>query len=310
MKTKILKSVMALLVTAIVISSCDKEEEAFSGNSDTHRLSRILKYSDSNASILSEEVMYSYDEAGNMVKEAFYEYYATKILVMYREYEYAGNKKIKEKEKIFLGDSENLTLVSFIEYAYENGLLVREEGYREFGNTNSLIRSTHYEYDERGNMIRRKQYNNNSPGSYWGYASDMSYEYDDQNRLIVEKSYGKDKVKHFYDNAGREIKTESYEPGQGLISYVEIFYDGNNDAPAMELQYDKDGNQNRKLNHYYDRFGNLTESVINDECSMFKRKYSGKLLIEEILYWWHEYGHFGTGRMPENGMSRYEYEKK
>jgi hypothetical protein len=42
---------------------------------------------------------------------------------------------------------------------------------------------------------------------------------------------------------------------------------------------------------------------------MFKRKYSGRLLIEEIHYWWHEYGYFGTGQMPESGMSKYEYEK-
>jgi len=76
-----------------------------------------------------------------------------------------------------------------------------------------------------------------------------------------------------------------------------------------DLHYDKNGKQTAKYQHFYDKWGNLTETVINDECSMFKRKYDGGLLIEEIHYWAHEYGFHFWGQAPESGMSRYEYEK-
>lgn len=64
----------------------------------------------------------------------------------------------------------------------------------------------------------------------------------------------------------------------------------------------------KKYQHFHDKWGNLIESIINDECTMFKRKYEGELLLEEIHYWAHEYGFHGTGQMPESGMLRYEYE--
>ena len=76
--------------------------------------------------------------------------------------------------------------------------------------------------------------------------------------------------------------------------------------PEKELNYDKNGNQTIKYQHYYDKWGNLTETVINDECSMFTRKYKDKLLMEEIHYW----SSFGWGGCSENGMSRYEYKSK
>lgn len=141
----------------------------------------------------------------------------------------------------------------------------------------------------------------------------MKYTYDNQNRLILEESTAIDvddhkHVKHIFDNSGREIKIEYINVNKELIHYTEIFYDvydGAGKQPEKELNFDKNGNQTVKCQHYYDNFGNLTETVINDECSMFKRKYNGNLIIEEILYWCHH----GTGQMPENGMSRYEYEE-
>lgn len=138
----------------------------------------------------------------------------------------------------------------------------------------------------------------------------MKYTYDNQNRLILEENSAIDAddhkhVKHIFDNRGRKIKIEYSNANKELIQYTEIFYDGAGKQPEKELNFDKNGNQTVKYQHYYDSLGNLTETVINDECSMFKRKYNGNLIIEEILYWWHHC----TGQMPENGMSRYEYEE-
>jgi hypothetical protein len=75
--------------------------------------------------------------------------------------------------------------------------------------------------------------------------------------------------------------------------------------PVKDLHYDKWGNQTLQYQHHYDKWGNLTETILNDDCSLFKRKYNGELLIEEIHY----RDPFGKDGCTENGMSRYEYEK-
>ncbi|MDR2148551.1 MAG: hypothetical protein LBE91_19095 [Tannerella sp.] len=332
MKINTLKFNVLLLIVAAGFSSCakidssalnslidDRDSSAINNpiddgvsptdlTPDKFRLIKILKYSNSTASRLAGETVYEYDPAGNMIRESLYEYYndlSTKILWMYREYEYSGSKKTKMK--IFDGEAGNPTLGSYYVYTYRGDLLVKEEIYD--GRFNSLITSTGYEYDGKGNLIREDRYDHR----YYGLLGSLKYVYDDQDRLITVLTT--DGVldyypceKYVYDDNGRVIKLE-YHEYEGLASYTEKTYNGASELPDKELLYDKNGNQYRKLQHYYDEWGNLTETVINDECSMFKRKYNGKLLMEEILYWWHEYGYFGTGQMPENGMSRYEYEE-
>ena len=321
----VLKFKLFLLILAVSFSSCNKEDSLISNNPEKVRLLKILKYSNSSASKLTGETVYAYDKAENMVKESFYDCNSAPILERYNEYEYSGN--IKMKMKIFDGLAGNPTLGSYYEYKYEGDRLVKEELYCGRGCYNSFIHSINYEYDNSGNLIREYRYEPDLIERFGGrvYAdgiiNDTKYIYDNQNRLITVLSSdyagGVDGIDYFfveypsqkyeYDNVGRVSKLEYYEY-EGLSGYVEKFYNGASKLPDKEFHYDKNGNQTRKYQHYYDSFGNLTETVINDECSMFKRKYNGKLLIEEILYWWHEYGYFGTGQMPENGMSRYEYE--
>ena len=304
MKTKILGVIVILLILNGSFSSCNKENFA-DYNSEKFRLSKILKYSNSSATKLTGETVYAYDEVGNMVKESFYDCNPTPILERYNEYEYLGNKK--SKMKIFDGVAGNPTLGSYYEYKYEGTQLVKEELYCGRGCNGSLISSRNYDYDERGNLIKEDNYDHR----YYGLLGSLKYVYDSQNKLITVLTT--DGVldfylcqKYEYDSEGREVKLEYYEY-EGLSGYVEKFYNGTSKLPEKELHYNKNGNQTRKYQHYYDSFENLTETVINDECSMFKRKYDGKLLIEEIYYCWHEYGHWGTGQMPESGMSRYEY---
>jgi len=311
MKPNVLIFKLLLLILALNFSSCDKEDSLSFNDTDTDtekvRLLKILKYSDSSASKLTGETVYSYNEAGDMVKESFYDCNSTPVLERYNEYEYSGNKKTKMR--IFDGMAGNPTLGSYYEYKYQGNQLVKEELYCGRGCYGSLINSTHYEYDKRGNLIKTDNYDHR----YYGLLGSLKYIYDDQNKLITVLTT--DGVldfypcqKYIYDREGRVVKLEYYEY-EGLNGYVEKFYNGTSKLPEKELHYDKNGKQTGKYQHYYDAIGNLTETVINDEYSMFKRKYNGKLLIEEILYWWHEYGHWGTGQMPENGMSRYEYEE-
>lgn len=303
MKPEAFKISVLLFVLTMIFSSCHEEESYLVfEDPDKYRLSKVFRFSDSSASQLTGEIAYEYDKDGNMIKESFYEYMRTKILVHYREYEYSGNKKIKEKS--YSGEAGNLTLGWYAEYTYADGKLIKEETY----NYSGLAHSRHYEYDERGNLIREYNYDPD-----YGISRGMKYVYDNQNKLIMEETFTSDPldtdyIKHIYYK-GMEVKLEYYDVNWDLIRYEEKVYDGRYKLLTQELRYDKDGKQVMKYQHFYDEWGNLTETVINDECSMFKRKYSGKFLIEEILYWYHEYGYHGTGQMPENGMSRYEYEK-
>lgn len=311
MKTNILKFSFLLLIFAITLYACDRGESLMPNNTDNFRLSKIYKYSNSSASKLTGEVVYKYDKDGNMIKEEFFvhSYNPPKtILERYNQFEYSGGKKTKMQR--FTGEAGNPTLGSYIEYFYEGNLLVKEVTRRGRGNYGSIIHSINYEYDARGNLIRKYMKHPKD-----GISGDMKYSYDNTNRLILEEntatSVGDYKyVKHIYDDNGRKIKVEYTNINEEPIKYIEIFYKGNSKQPEKELNFDENGKQIVKYQHYYDVLGNLTETVINDECSKFKRKFRGNLLIEEIHYWWHEYGYHGTGQMPENGMSRYEYEER
>ena len=325
MRSNVLKFKLLLLILTISFSSCINEDSLVN-NPEKVRLSKILRYSDSSASKLTGETVYAYDEAGNRIKESFYGCNSTRILERYTEYEYSGNKKTKMK--IFDGEAGNPTLGSYYEYKYEGNRLVKEELYCGRGCHSSFIHSMNYEYDKKGNLVRAYRYEPDLIKRFGGkvYAdgiiNDTKYVYDNQNRLITvlasDYAGGVDGVDYFrveypsqkykYDNAGRVVKVEYYDYA-GFNGYVEKFYNGTSKLPEKELCFDKNGNQTGKYQHFYDEWDNHIETVINDECTTFKRKYNGKLLMEEIHYWAHEYGHWGTGQVPENGMSRYEYEE-
>ena len=266
------------------------------------RLAKIVKYSNSTASKLTGEVIYTYDEAGNLHRVSYFdEWNNTMICLYFIEYEYYENKKVKESYFNCNANSheEGPVMYSYIEYFYQGALLVREE--RDGG-------WAKYEYDEKGNLVEKNTYNDiHQIVNVWKYT------YDDQDRLILEETpeidasdYYHKYLKYIYDDHGREKKLEYYNVDNVLIRYTEKFY---KETSTIEFRYDKNGNQTAKYQHFFDKWGNLTETVINDECSMFKRKYDGGLLMEEIHYWAHEYGYHYWGQVPESGMSMYEYEE-
>jgi hypothetical protein len=261
------------------------------------RLVKILKYSNSAASELTGEVVYIYDETGNLINERYiYDLVSMKPSISI-EYEYSGKKKVKES---YFSYNNPYSPYSVIEFFYEGNQLVKE------------VRNnypTFYEYDNRGNLVKRSWYAFTDPNTLYEHK----YTYDAQDRLILEENslFGVTDndpkyLKYFYDKYDREKKIEYFNTNWVLVRYTENIY---KEANILEFHHDKNGKQTRKYQHLYDKWGNLIETIINDECSMFKRKYDGGLLIEEIHYWAHEYGYHGTGQMPESGMSRYEYEE-
>ena len=277
MKSKLLNFKSLLLILVVSFSSCDKEDFSSFNNPDKFRLAK--KLTDLGPGLVFERV-YTYNEAGNMIKESYYDIsFDGRLLLFYTEFEYAENKKIKEK--FFAGVAGNPTLSSYSLYFYENDKLVEEEYYSGFNGSLSLYDTRNYEYDERDNLVREFWY-----GYYRGTTisgeGKLKYSYDEQNRLILKETIGVD-----VDNS----------------NYMEYIYKGKSKLPEKELHYDGNGNLTVTYQHYYDSLENLTETKINDECSKFKGKYKGKLLIEEIHFW------SSWGGCSESGKSKYEYEK-
>ncbi len=311
MKITFNPKLLLLLIIGIIFFSCENRVDDLPGaddhtsNYDKFKVSKVSMYSNSSGSKLTGESVYDYDDAGNLITETNSIAWNSNMYVQSTvEYEYSDNKKAKEthyfRNEIPGGE---LNLNRYVNYFYNGELLTKIENH--YGFDSSLDYSQHFEYDERGNLISEYCYNPSD-----GIYRHKKYVYDNQNRLIEELANYVGEfypyLKNIYDNKGRLIKVE-YLEYDGLSQYkVNTYYTGTNLLGASFI-FDKNDNQIRKLRYYYDDLGNLTEEVINDECSVFKRKYNGKLLIEEITYWAHEYGYHGTGQMPENGMSRYEY---
>ena len=269
--------------TCIVTVITNNDDDGENIPQENLKLVKILRYSSSDASKLTGEVVYEYDKTGNLVKEMIFD---GNYLVFYIEYEYSGKKIIKQKYFTNTGN-----MYSYIDYFYDaKGRILKEESIM-----GTSVHTTDYEYDENGNMTRK---------------GTIKFVYDNQNRLILEETseidvsdYYHKYLKRIYDNDSREIKLEYYNVNWELIKYVEKTYIGTNKVPDKELHYGKNDNQTAKHQHFYDSWGNLIETTVNDICTLFKRKYNGKLLMEEIHYWGPEWG------CSERGMSRYEYEK-
>ena len=332
MKTNILTHTAVLLILIGSFSSCDKEYSSVYTDSENFRLTKILHYSNSTSREPARGVEYKYDKVGNMIKESFYDYQPTTILWTYKEYEYSGGKKVKMT--IFDRVSGNLRLGQYVDYIYVDDRLVKEETYIGFDGT--FYDAMNYEYDERGNLVRQYRYE-----PEYGITLDYIYVYDQQNRLILEENtvFGIANLKYInytYDDSGRKTKMEYYFENWDLYRGVEMSYKGMRKSPETEIHYDNNGIQTRKIQYVYDKSGNPTESLYYDEnekyigkvqtlydkwgnqtetisidgCSLFKRKYNGKLLIEEIHYW-NVMPQVGGGGdcSPESGKTRYEYEK-
>lgn len=311
---------LLLLIIGIFFCSCENNVDDLTSNTDKFKLSKVTRYSDSSGSKLTGETVYDYDKTSNLITETTFVVWNSELYVQSSaEYEYLNNKKVKETHffcNIIPGGKLNLN--RYVNYHYDGELLTKIENYDGFDG--SFKNSQHFEYDKRGNLILEYNYDPSYIGQgVWGgiYETGISgykkYIYDNQNRLITALTSDGiidfyPYLKNIYDDDGRLVKVEHLEY-KGLRQYEVNIYNKTTNLLENVLSYDKDGNQLRKLHYYYDELKNLVEIRINDECSIFKRKYKGKLLIEEIHYWAHEYGYHGTGQMPESGMSRYEYKE-
>lgn len=177
------------------------------------RLAKIVRYSNSTASQGTGETTYSYNENGDLIKKTYFDALNnTMFCIYFIEYKYSGYKMIKKS--LFNCNLDDFPEGTHTEYFYEGDLLVKEVLNYGQGDFPTL-----YEYDERGNLIKRSWYvinpPNLSPAPNTIY--DHKYTYDDKDRLILEENslvgvsdYDYKYIKYIYDKYGREKKAEYF----------------------------------------------------------------------------------------------------
>lgn len=289
---------VTILLFACTLTGTSCEENEISRTTDNFKLAKIFNYSSSTAAEPYGTVEFSYDKKGNLIKESMMDYPNT--LTIYKVYEYSGNQMTKKK--IFDGQVGNLTLGTYINYHYTGDKLTREELFLSNG---ILKYTTFYEF-EGDRLVNTFKVDDNL-----GVHHQYKYTFDNLNRLTLEEVFMYNQelsgfTKHLYDNLNRPIRSEFFNHEGIFTSYVEKVYNGTSELLIEERYLDSSGTLTQTRQLTYDDWGNLIEiNIIRPgiTCRLFKRKYSGQLLTEEIKY--HPY--FGCSEWT---VSRYEYKEK
>lgn len=284
-----------IFATILTITGCDENE--ILPTIDNFRLTRILNYSSSTSSNPYGKVEFAYDNKGNLIKESMFDYPNT--LFTYKEYEYDGKRMTKKR--IYDGRVGDLRLGTYINYSYTYDKLTKEELFLFNG---TLRYTKYYEFDE------DRLINTYTVNDFLGVHHQFKYTFDNLNRLMLEEVFMYNQelsefTKYFYDNSNRLIRSELYNHIGTIIFYVEKIYIGTSKSPSEELQFNYSGTLTQKRQLKYDACGNLTEINVDEQgttCTLFKRKYNGELLTEEIKY----LPSFGC---TEWSFTRYEYAK-
>ena len=292
-----MRQVTNLLLTGILVAfGC--EERNISPTIENFRLTKILNFSKSTSSQPNGAVEFSYDNNGYLIKESTINYPNT--ITTYKLYEYSGNQVTKKK--IFDGQVGNLTLGTYIKYYYSGDKVTKEELFLSDG---TLKYTTFYEFD--GDKLINTYKVDDNLGKHHQYK----YTFDNFNRLTLEEVFMYNQelsefTKYFYDNSNRLVRTELYDHNRTLTSHQERIYSGTSKLANEELFFDPSGTLTQKRQLTYDNWENLTQinaDYLGTTCSLFRRKYEGKLLIEEITF----LPSFGCAEWT---VTRYEYEKK
>lgn len=318
--TNILKNKFSSLNTGIENDNSETPEN----NENTKEASNLIKatYYDGNGE-LKYYYEYKYDRE-NLVEELYYE--ENGVLFSKKEYRYdeKGNC-IREKEY----DSDD-DLVYDIRFEYDQaGNCIREygedEGYpyekkMEYNKYNHLTKEVHYddegkieyycryefEYDSKGNPIKRKQYDVDN--QLTGYLS-MIY---DSNCNIIEMtmydSSGEFTMKYEmeYDSDSNPIKT-NYSNEYGYVGTEE--YNDHGDL-YKKVMYNESGRTAEELykSYTYDSKGNIRSETNyegkNKKCtSIIEYEYSSTCDIKAVVTnnYWYQYEPM-TG-----GYTRYKF---
>lgn len=294
------QTLVLLILGMLTVLSCEETNSPLhSGgafpNLDEYRISKILSYPNSSAISPGGGIEYTYSENGDLIKETSIEYPST--VVTYKDYEYTDGKK--SRIKIYDGQVGNLTLGTYIDYFYINDKLAKEELHLPDG---TLKYSTVYQYE--GDQL----VNTYKDGDGLGIHHQHKYTFNHNSNLTLEQVYMYNQelsefTKHIYDSRNRLIKTEVYDHNNELTSYKVIIYEGSNTLPSKELQYNHNGSLTQSSEFIYDTWGNLTETKVNGACTLFRRKYNGNLMTEQITY-------TTAWGCAEWTVNRYEYVKK
>ena len=292
-----MRKVANLVLMGLLVAFGCKEGSIWPAT-ENFRLKKILSFSNSTSPQPYGAIEFSYSDNGNLIKESTINYPNT--ITTYTLYEYSGNQVTMKK--IFGGQVGNLTLGTYIKYSYSGDKVTKEELFLSDG---TLQYTSFYEFE--GDKLTNSYKVDDNLGKHHHYK----YTFDNLKRLTLEEVFMYNQelsgfTKYFYDSRNRLIRTEFYDHTRTLTSYQERIYDGTSKLANEEHFFDPNGTLTQKRQLTFDMWGNLTQinvDYLGTTCTLFRRKYEGKLLIEEITFL-PSYG------CTEWAVTRYEYEKK
>ena len=247
---------------------------------DTNGNQTLQSYYHQETDKVQESYVYEYDTNHRRIKET----YILQGKIQGGKSIFSYNKQGKKEKTLIFSDKDESK--GFILFAYDSaGNLISEKTYNTIY---MVIKEIQYKYDERNNLIEKRQPSSSYLKDVRGYAEVRSY--DDSNRLIVNEYYNeKDLLTRKYmakydaknrlaeeetkDRKGRTISYAIYtynKKGQMTTSYN---YDIPQKSPPMriEYKYDKKGQNTVRYiyvqdakkptitkRYYYDEKGNWT----------------------------------------------------
>ncbi len=291
-----IRKIFVLITLLLQAISCDETD--IQPTIDNYRLSEILNYSSTSASLPYGFVTFEYDDKGNLRKKSMFDYPNT--VFSYTLYEYSNNNKLR-REQSFDGEVGHLTLGAYVDYFYDKENLTRAEWHRADG---TFFYTLHNEYD-RNNLSKTYKENDEL-----GVHHLFNYTYDDKNRLTSESAFMYDNElenfsEYYYDEDDRLVKTLRFDRDSILSWRIEKVYHGSDFLPDEELTFSGDDELRSRIFFHYDGWGNLVgrSAEGDNSCPVITKRYNGKLLLEEIRY------HPGFG-CTEWSVTRYKYEPK
>lgn len=278
-------------------------------NANNHLCKRV-EYKSENGELLQSSE-FSYDDKNNLIKvnEMSTEYdWTSEILI---DYENESNQIVFTDYYDDLSDSDHH--ISKYTYDFNNDDKLAKFTFDFSANAESG-RTTEYTYDEKGNLICKKE--TTSIG-----VRTIDYNYDENRNVIIEEIHedgtnDTNRTEYQYDEKGNLVRSEqisylTYENGITELNADSSFYNkavsANDHKQIYEYQYDDNGNMTSWYrgieSSNYDENGTLIQQSSSDWYQMREYNEDGKL----TTYTWLA---SGTGSDVTDDTSEYLYDEQ
>lgn len=179
---------------------------------------RILRQETYQNGTLTTVDTFTYDEKGNELTHEYNWYSESEEMPDWRKY-----TKTYDKKGALTGETLHWNFNNeYTVWDYEDKLCVRQARYET--ETDKLTEYWTYTYDEKGNQIRKSQYDGDDTLLYYN-----EYTWDDTGLIQTERIYNADGTprNHFdvftYDEYGNQIMQERYRDGEVYWRIIDVY---------------------------------------------------------------------------------------